>query len=245
MPKILIVDDEQINLDFFEVMLTNLGFEVEKASDGEEALESVRDANPDLIVLDNIMPKLSGWEVTKILKQDEAYREFRDVPIIMFSAMDDVKDKIEGFELGIEDYITKPFNFSEVLARIKAVLRNHELGQQVVQRERRLALVESLNESLVNFTTHLREPVEQMLKHAGALDVDEADSVRAFVRIVQNEMESTKTALEGLQDKITELQQKGDALREREVTLDDLEEKYQKHFRSLRENVDAIEESQT
>jgi len=245
MPKILIVDDEQINLDFFEVMLTNLGFEVEKASDGEEALESVRDANPDLIVLDNIMPKLSGWEVTKILKQDEAYREFRDVPIIMFSAMDDVKDKIEGFELGIEDYITKPFNFSEVLARIKAVLRNHELGQQVVQRERRLALVESLNESLVYFTTHLREPVEQMLKHAGALDVDEADSVRAFVQIVQNEMESTKAALEGLQDKITELQQKGDALREREVTLDDLEEKYQKHFRSLRENVDAIEESQT
>ncbi len=245
MPKILIVDDEQINLDFFEVMLTNLGFEVEKASDGEEALESVRDANPDLIVLDNIMPKLSGWEVTKILKQDEAYREFRDVPIIMFSAMDDVKDKIEGFELGIEDYITKPFNFSEVLARIKAVLRNHELGQQVVQRERRLALVESLNESLVCFTTHLREPVEQVLKHAGALDVDEADSVRAFVQIVQNEMESTKTALEGLQDKITELQQKGDALREREVTLDDLEEKYQKHFRSLRENVDAIEESQT
>ena len=167
------------------------------------------------------------------------------MPIIMFSAMDDVKDKIEGFELGIEDYITKPFNFSEVLARIKAVLRNHELGQQVVQRERRLALVESLNESLVCFTTHLREPVEQVLKHAGALDVDEADSVRAFVQIVQNEMESTKTALEGLQDKITELQQKGDALREREVTLDDLEEKYQKHFRSLRENVDAIEESQT
>ncbi|MCK4516730.1 MAG: response regulator, partial [Spirochaetaceae bacterium] len=153
MSKILIVDDEQINLDFFEVMLTKLGFEVEKASDGEEALEAVRDARPDLIVLDNIMPKLSGWEVTKILKQDEAYSEFRDVPIIMFSAMDDVKDKIEGFELGIEDYITKPFNFSEVLARIKAVLRNHELGQQVIQRERRLALVESLNKSLVYFTT--------------------------------------------------------------------------------------------
>ena len=245
MPKILIVDDEQINLDFFEVMLTNLGFEVEKASDGEEALEAVRVANPDLIVLDNIMPKLSGWEVTKILKQDEAYREFRDVPIIMFSAMDDVKDKIEGFELGIEDYITKPFNFSEVLARIKAVLRNHELGQQVVQRERRLALVESLNESLVYFTTHLREPVEQMLRHAEALNVGDAEDVRAFVQIVQNEMESTKAALEGLQDKITELQQKGDALREREVTLDDLEEKYQKHFRNLRENADAIGESQT
>ena len=245
MPKILIVDDEQINLDFFEVMLTNLGFEVEKASDGEEALEAVRVANPDLIVLDNIMPKLSGWEVTKILKQDEAYREFRDVPIIMFSAMDDVKDKIEGFELGIEDYITKPFNFSEVLARIKAVLRNHELGQQVIQRERRLALVESLNKSLVYFTTHLREPFEQILKHAKALDVSDAGDVRAFVGMVQNEVESRKAALEGLENEITELQEKGDALREGEITLDDLEEKYQKHFRDLRENADTIGESQT
>ena len=243
MSRILIVDDEQINLDFFEVMLTKLGFEVEKASDGEEALEAVRDANPDLIVLDNIMPKMSGWEVTKILKQDEAYREFRDIPIIMFSAMDDVKDKIEGFELGIEDYITKPFNFSEVLARIKAVLRNRELGQQVVQRERRLALAESLNKSLVYFTTHLREPFEQMLKHAAALDVDDAEKVRAFVRVVQVEVESTKATLEGLEDQIAELQQKGDAIREREITLDDLEEKYQKHFRNLRENADTIGES--
>ncbi len=245
MSKILIVDDEQINLDFFEVMLTKLGFEVEKASDGEEALEAVRDARPDLIVLDNIMPKLSGWEVTKILKQDEAYSEFRDVPIIMFSAMDDVKDKIEGFELGIEDYITKPFNFSEVLARIKAVLRNHELGQQVIQRERRLALVESLNKSLVYFTTHLREPFEQILKHAKALDVSDAGDVRAFVGMVQNEVESRKAALEGLENEITELQEKGDALREGEITLDDLEEKYQKHFRDLRENADTIGEAQT
>jgi len=245
MQKILIVDDEQINLDFFDVMLTNLGFEVEKASDGEEALDAVREASPDLIVLDNIMPKLSGWEVTKILKQDEAYAEFRDVPIIMFSAMDDVKDKIEGFELGIEDYITKPFNFSEVLARIKAVLRNRELGQQVIQRERRLALVESLNKSLVYFTTHLREPFEQILKHAETLDVSDAKGVRVFVGMVQNEVESTKAALGGLEDEIAELQQKGDALREHELTLDDLEEKYQKHFRNLRESADAVGESQT
>ena len=245
MQKILIVDDEQINLDFFDVMLTNLGFEVEKASDGEEALDAVRETSPDLIVLDNIMPKLSGWEVTKILKQDEAYAEFRDIPIIMFSAMDDVKDKIEGFELGIEDYITKPFNFSEVLARIKAVLRNRELGQQVIQRERRLALVESLNKSLVYFTTHLRGPFEQILKHAETLDVSDGKDVRAFVGMVQNEVESTKAALGGLEDEIAELQQKGDALREHELTIDDLEEKYQKHFRYLRESADAVGESQT
>lgn len=240
MPRILIVDDEQINLDFFEVMLTKLGFEVEKASDGEEALEAVRNAEPDLIVLDNIMPKLSGWEVTKILKQDESYSDYRDTPIIMFSAMDDVKDKIEGFELGIEDYITKPFNFSEVLARIKAVLRNRELGLQVVQRERRLALLESLNKSLLYFTTHLRGPMDRMLKGAAELNPGDEAGVKGFVDLVRQELESTKAALEGLEEEIAELQQQGDELREREVTLEDLDEKYQKHFRNLRENADAI-----
>ncbi len=243
MAKILIVDDEQINLDFFEVMLTKLGFEVEKASDGEQALEAVRSTRPDLVVLDNIMPKLSGWEVTRTLKQDDEFAEYRDVPIIMFSAMDDVKDKIEGFELGVEDYITKPFNFSEVLARIKAVLRNHELGQQVVQRERRLALLETLNKSLLYFATHLRGPIQEILRVADSLDVNDPQQVSSFVELVKREAEATRATLDGLEDEISDLQKKGDAMREREVTLDDLDEKYHKHFQNLRDNADVIEET--
>ena len=78
--KILIVDDEPINLEFFDVMLSKLGFQVEKAVDGEEALEKVQAVNPDLIILDNIMPKLSGWEVTRMLKHDPAYRRYREHP---------------------------------------------------------------------------------------------------------------------------------------------------------------------
>ena len=104
-------------------MLSKLGFIVEKAENGEEALERIKQNKPDLIVLDNIMPGLTGWEVTKKLKSDDEYAAYSDVPIIMFSAMDSEEDKIEGFELGVEDYITKPFNFSEVLARIRAVFR--------------------------------------------------------------------------------------------------------------------------
>jgi len=61
------------------------------------------------------MPKMSGWEVTKTIKNDPEYGQFKDVPIIMFSAMDDVKDKVEGFELGVDDYITKPYNFPRFL----------------------------------------------------------------------------------------------------------------------------------
>jgi DNA-binding response OmpR family regulator len=143
--KILIVDDETINLDFFDVMLSKLGFTVEKAVDGVEALETVKRFLPDLILLDNIMPRMTGWELTKILKNDSKYR---DIPIVMFSALDDVKDKVEGFELGVDDYITKPFNFSEVLARIRAVLRNRELYAQIEVRESRLSLAEELSADL-------------------------------------------------------------------------------------------------
>ena len=140
--KILIVDDETINLDFFDVMLSKLGFTVEKASDGAEALEKVKKFTPDIILLDNVMPNMSGWEVTRILKSDAKYK---DIPIVMFSALDDVKDKVEGFELGVDDYITKPFNFAEVLARIRAVLRNRELFAQIKMRESRLNLAEELS----------------------------------------------------------------------------------------------------
>jgi DNA-binding response OmpR family regulator len=145
--KILIVDDEQLNLEFFEVMLSKLGFTVEKAEDGLEALEKVKHFVPDLILLDNIMPRMSGWEVTKTLKADP---KFQDIPVVMFSALDDVKDKLEGYELGVEDYITKPFNFSEVLARIRVVLRNRELFAQIAVREERLSLAEALNEDTEN-----------------------------------------------------------------------------------------------
>jgi DNA-binding response OmpR family regulator len=143
--KILIADDDPLNVEFFEVILSKLGFEVEKAENGAVALEAVERFRPDLIMLDNIMPKMSGWELTKILKNDPLYR---DIPIIMLSALDDVKDKVEGFELGIDDYITKPFNFSEVLARIRAVLRNRELFGQIMVRESRLGQAEELSADL-------------------------------------------------------------------------------------------------
>lgn len=156
--KILLVDDETINLDFFDVMLSKLGFTVEKAMDGKEALEKVKRFFPDIILLDNVMPHMSGWEVTRILKNDPKYKE---IPIIMFSALDDVKDKVEGFELGVDDYITKPFNFSEVLARIRAVLRNRELYAQIVVRESRLSLAEELStdmkKNLLDFVSSIDE----------------------------------------------------------------------------------------
>lgn len=228
--KILIVDDEQINLDFFDVMLSKLGFIVEKAEDGEEALDKVQTCNPDLIMLDNIMPKLSGWKVTRILKTDPDFAEYSQIPIIMFSAMDDVKDKIEGYELGIEDYIIKPFNFSEVLARIKAVLRSRELAKQVLQKEKRISLVESLNKSLIYFTEHLKQPVLDLQEQSKKLDCADSDAVAVFIQTVKDETDAVLATLKGLEEEIRELQTAGAQMQKGELLLQDLEEKFQKHF---------------
>jgi DNA-binding response OmpR family regulator len=233
--KILIVDDEQINLDFFEVMLSKLGFQVYKAEDGQMALEKIVETKPDMIILDNIMPRLSGWEVTRIVKTDPRFEEYRNLPIIMFSAMDDVKDKIEGFDLGVEDYITKPFNFSEVLARIKAVLRSKELSQQVRTRERRIALIETLNKSLVYFTRHVKSPVNDLIDAARSLDVNDPVKVKRFVENVLRESEEINATIEGLEDEIVDLQGQEGQVRETEVSLEGLEQKYQKHFNSFRD----------
>ncbi|MDR1104906.1 MAG: response regulator [Treponema sp.] len=157
--KILVIDDETINVEFFDVMLSKLGFVVEKADNGKDGLEKVKKFFPDLILLDNIMPKMSGWELTKILKADPKYRE---IPIIMLSALDDVKDKVEGFELGVDDYITKPFNFSEVLARIRAVFRNRELFAQIVARESRLSLAEDLSAALKSDIAQFIESMDDL-----------------------------------------------------------------------------------
>ncbi|HUZ17745.1 MAG TPA: response regulator [Spirochaetia bacterium] len=228
-PRILIVDDEPINLEFFELMLSKLGFKVELARDGEEALELVKQANPDLILLDGVLPKLSGWKVTRLLKTDDEYAAYRDIPIVMFSEMGDVQDKIEGYELGVEDYILKPFNFSEVLARIRAVLRNRALTLRIAKREQRIAMVESLNRSLVYFTRHLKEPVTQMAADARKLAQSNAEAVSAFVAEVIKQSEESLAAIKGLEDEISELENESDKELS-EIDLKELEERFQTHL---------------
>ena len=233
--KILIVDDEPLNLDFFEVMLSNLGFKVVKAEDGEEALEKVQSENPDLIILDNVMPKLSGWKVTRLLKTGSEYKMYRDIPIIMFSAMDDVKDKIEGFELGVEDYITKPFNFSEVLARIRAVLRHRELSRQVVRSQERITLIETLNQSYIAFGKDLEQRMSELESLSQDLDgpaKEKISSISNFTRkslgVLSREHESLKNSREeeGVET----------------LSLRELEEKFNEHFEAWKKSQDFLNE---
>ena len=121
---ILVVDDERNIVQLARLYLRNEGYQVETAANGREALEKVRQTSPSLILLDLMMPEMDGWEVCKQL------RKTSDVPIIMLTARDDDIDKVVGLELGADDYVTKPFNPRELVARVKAVLRRTERGSE-------------------------------------------------------------------------------------------------------------------
>ena len=117
MTKILLIDDEKLILEPLVRSLEQQRFEVHTAMDGEAGLAAALSLNPDIVVLDVMMPKMDGWEVCKALRQQSG------VPILMLTALSEEIDRILGLELGADDYLTKPFSTRELIARIKAMLR--------------------------------------------------------------------------------------------------------------------------
>ena len=119
---ILVVDDEKNIVQLTRLYLRNEGYRIEEAYDGKQALEKARAVNPDLIILDLMMPEMDGLSVCKEI------RKTSNVPVIILTARDDDVDKIVGLEVGADDYVTKPFNPRELVARVKAVLRRSQNG---------------------------------------------------------------------------------------------------------------------
>lgn len=127
--RILLVDDEPLIVKGLKFALESDGYETDSAGDGEQALEKIKNGNFDLILLDVMLPKMSGIEVC------QAVREKSDVPIIMLTAKGEDMDKILGLEYGADDYMTKPFNILEVKARIKTILRRAGAGKEASKME--------------------------------------------------------------------------------------------------------------
>ncbi|MBI2861403.1 MAG: response regulator transcription factor [Chloroflexi bacterium] len=122
---ILVVDDEKAIVRLAELYLRNEGYRVETAYDGAQAVAKVKSARPALMLLDLMMPGVDGWEVCRQLRKES------DVPIIILTARTDDVDKVAGLELGADDYVTKPFNPRELIARVRAVLRRYQASVQI------------------------------------------------------------------------------------------------------------------
>ena len=128
--KVLVVDDNAVNRKLLNVILVKAGYNVAEAVDGEDALEQAFAFMPDLFLLDVMMPKMDGYEVCAVIKQDG---RTRDVPIIFLSARSGAEDKVRGLDVGGVDYITKPFHQQEVLARVRNQLKIRSLTQQIMR----------------------------------------------------------------------------------------------------------------
>ncbi len=140
--KILVVDDLLENLRLLANLLTAEGYGVRKAPDGAMALSNVPRFQPDLILLDIMMPDMDGYEVCQQLKANEQYK---DIPVIFLSALDLTFDKVKAFEVGAADFIHKPFHPAEVIARVKNQLR---IRQQGLQLQAQQAIIQSQQQQL-------------------------------------------------------------------------------------------------
>jgi len=126
---VLVVEDEAVLLETLAYNLTRQGYAVSQATTGPQALQVARDEQPDLVVLDIMLPGFDGFEVCRILRQETS------VPILMLTARDDVVDKVVGLEVGADDYMTKPFSMREFLARVKALMRRERLIREEFEAE--------------------------------------------------------------------------------------------------------------
>ena len=167
--RVLVVDDEKLIVKGIRFSLEQDGMEVTSAYDGEEALTFAREQQFDIILLDIMLPKLSGFEVCQQI------REFSNVPIIMLTAKGDDMDKILGLEYGADDYITKPFNILEVKARIKAIIRRTakqekkadtagriQAGDMTIERDNRRVYIEGRE---INLTAKEFDVLELLATH--------------------------------------------------------------------------------
>ena len=143
--KILLDDDEEMIVESIEYALLQEGYEVVRASNGQEALQQVQLTKPNLIVLDLMRPQLSGLAVCRLLR-----REHNDVPVIMLTAKGEEIDRVIGLEVGADDYLVKPFSLRELVARIKALLRRSKAGDT----ESKSAKVYQHQDLMINLSEH-------------------------------------------------------------------------------------------
>jgi two-component system, sensor histidine kinase and response regulator len=196
---IMVVDDDPANLDLLVSILSQQGYRVLSFTRGDSALRAVTLVAPDLILLDVNMPGMSGLEVCARLKAEPASRA---IPVIFISVMSETSDKVEAFQVGGVDYVTKPFRVEEVLARIATHLRLQTLQRELQQNYAALKRVEELRETLVQMIIHdLRGPLTTASAYTDLLLHDPA----ALPPASRPALQAARSALQGLSDMVNAL----------------------------------------
>ena len=214
--KVLVIDDEESIVDLIKLGLKYEGFQVESAFDGPEGLAAAQRIDPDLIILDSILPGVDGLEVLRQLRLNPITR---DVPVLMLTAKDKVQDKVTGLETGADDYLAKPFSFEEFVARIRAILRRQQRNRaqegidptqsqilqfgdlqlnpatrEVVRAGRLIDLTATEYNLLYLFMSHPREVLDRktILNRVWGYDfLGETNIIEVYVRYLREKIEET------------------------------------------------------
>jgi formate hydrogenlyase transcriptional activator len=179
--RILCVDDEPLNLSLLEAMLSPRGYDVVAAVNGPEALDKIQAGQIDICLLDVMMPGMDGFEVCRRIKSDDLYR---NIPVVMITSYADLKNRIRGIEAGAEDFISKPFDSTEVLARIKMLLH-----------------VSSLNEQLQNAHDKLEQTVHERTRELTTANMQLTQEIGERKR-AEESLQGTYAEIKGLKDRL-------------------------------------------
>jgi two-component system OmpR family response regulator len=205
MTKILVVDDEKQIVDIVKAYLEREGYQVTAAYDGKSALDAIRKEAPDLVVLDLMLPVISGLDVCRTLRASSA------IPIIMLTARDDVTDKIIGLELGADDYVTKPFDPKELVSRVKTVLRRStaapampkrllNVADIAIDREKRLVRrgVEVIDLTPIEYDimTTMAEHPGHVYSRMQLLDKIQGDAYEGYERTIDSHIKNLRKKIE-------------------------------------------------
>jgi putative two-component system response regulator len=166
---VLVVDDEELNRKLLRDLLSSRGFHIEEARDGEEALHKARQLSPDIILLDVRMPRLDGFEACRALKQDPRTQW---IPVVLLTALSSVEDRVAGIESGADDFLSKPFHQTELVARVRSLIRMKQLTDQLERTENILFTLAAAVEAKDPYTEgHLRRLVAYASEISIALEL--------------------------------------------------------------------------
>ncbi|RLB86608.1 MAG: hypothetical protein DRH10_10220 [Deltaproteobacteria bacterium] len=191
--KILIVDDAVDTVELLRKRLRFEGYDTAEAYDGEEALKQVTEYNPDLIILDIMMPKLDGYEVCQRLRSNE---NTKYIPVLMLTAKSTVEDKVKGLNLGADHYLAKPFDYKELSARVRSLVARKEAREKLVEEEK----AEALEQMMGEVEHEIRNPLTSIGGFARRVyeKLSEGDPNKRYMEMIINDVARLENMVKGL-----------------------------------------------
>jgi DNA-binding response OmpR family regulator len=201
-PLILVVDDEPLALDIAEMSLARHGFSPIVARGGEEGWQRILNDKPDLVLLDITMPDIDGFEVFERIRSSD---EIQTMPVIFVTARDDLEHKVRGLELGAIDYITKPYNPNELVARVRTTLRLQRLEREAGEKDREAAKRQIVETLLITLAHYINNAVAAIQGYTAITSSDDPEAVDRMKSVVDRQSHVVSETIKAIEEMLQEL----------------------------------------